>query len=143
MMEHKEFAIGETFWCGGGLWRCSDIGTRVIIAIRIDRVDVASPTPELCRTLGHTEAEAEGWFNGPPHAVSETVFDEYDMEGCSLKPAVETDEPAADTSRLDSTIIIVSSEKLDAFCTQLDKPTEPNEKLRRLMQRRSAWEEKT
>jgi len=31
-MEHKEFAIGATFWCGGGLWRCTDIGTRVIIA---------------------------------------------------------------------------------------------------------------
>ena len=82
--------IGETFWCGDGLWRCTDIGTRVIIGIRLDRVDVGSPSPELRRTLGRTEAEAEGWFNGPPYAVSETVFDENDQDGCALTP---DDEP--------------------------------------------------
>jgi hypothetical protein len=40
-MQHKEFVIGETFWCGGGQWRCTDIGTRVVIAIRLDHVNVA------------------------------------------------------------------------------------------------------
>jgi hypothetical protein len=24
--------------------------------------------------------------NGPPYAVAESVFDEYDLEGCSPKP---------------------------------------------------------
>ena len=24
----------------------------------------------------------ESWYNGPPYAVAEEVFDEYDFEGC-------------------------------------------------------------
>lgn len=88
-MRHNEFMISATFWCGGGLWRCTDIGTRVIIAIRLDRVDVGSSTPEGRRTLGRAEAETGGWFNGPPYAAAESVFDEYDIAGCSLAPGTE------------------------------------------------------
>ncbi len=36
------------------------------------------------RTLNGAEAEQEGWFNGPPYAVAEHLFDEYDLEGCTL-----------------------------------------------------------
>jgi hypothetical protein len=86
MMKLADFVIGQEFWCGGRQWRCSDIGTRTIVAIRLDEVRVGSDRPELRRTLGRAEAEAEGWFNGPPYAVAETVFDEYDQEGCSLTP---------------------------------------------------------
>jgi hypothetical protein len=91
MMQHNEFRIGETFWCSGRHWRCTDIGTRIIVAIRIDRVDVGSNTLEARRTLNHAEAEAAGWFNGPPYAVAESVFDEYDMGACSLAPADNDD----------------------------------------------------
>jgi hypothetical protein len=83
-MQRSDFMIGGVFWCGGRQWRCADIGTRVIIAIRLDHVDVGSNVPELRRTLTHAEAAVEGWFNGPPYAVSEHVFDEYDMPACSL-----------------------------------------------------------
>jgi len=82
-LDLKEFTIGGTFWCGGGLWRCTDIGRRVVVAIRIDRVDVAGSAPEPQRTLTREEADAEGWFNGPPYAVAESVFDEYDIEACT------------------------------------------------------------
>jgi hypothetical protein len=85
-MQHSEFTIGGTFWCGGRQWRCTDIGTRTAIAIRIDSVDVESNVPDLRRTLSRSEAEADGWFNGPPYAVGETVFDEYDLQGCSPEP---------------------------------------------------------
>ena len=85
-MRHSEFKIGETFWCGGRQWRCTDIGTRTIVAIRVDRVEVGSDMPERRRILSRAEAEAEGWFNGPPYAVAESVFDEYDMEACSPEP---------------------------------------------------------
>jgi hypothetical protein len=88
-MQHNEFVIGKTFWCGGRLWRCTDIGTRVIIAIRLDRVDVEGSAPELRRILGRVEAEAEGWFNGPPYAVVESVFDEDYIPACSLEPDPE------------------------------------------------------
>jgi hypothetical protein len=84
-MGHSEFRIGETFCLGNRQWRCTDIGTRTIVAIRIDRVDVGGNKPQL-RSLSGSEAEAEGWFNGPPYAVAETVFDEYDMEGCTFQP---------------------------------------------------------
>ena len=85
-MQHDEFRSSGTFWCGGGQWRCTDIGTRTIVAIRIDRVEVESGAPERRCMLSRAEAEAEGWFNGPPYAVAESVFDEYDMEGSSLEP---------------------------------------------------------
>lgn len=83
-MQHDEFRLGGTFRCGGRTWRCTDIGTRTIVAIRLD--DVGSDMPERHRTLSRAEAEAEGWFNGPPYAVAESVFDEYDMEDCSPEP---------------------------------------------------------
>jgi hypothetical protein len=85
-MRHDEFRIGGTFWCGGRQWRCTDIGTRTIAAIRVDRVEVGSSTPGRRRTLTRAEAEAEGWFNGPPYAVAESVFDEDEIEGCSPEP---------------------------------------------------------
>ncbi len=37
------------------------------------------------RSLSGAEAEAQGWFAGPPYAVAETVFDEDDLEACSLE----------------------------------------------------------
>jgi hypothetical protein len=88
-MKHSEFEIGRTFWCGGRQWRCTDVGTRTIVAMRIDSVEVGSSTPERRRTLSGAEAEAEGWFNGPPYAVAESVFDENDIEGCSSRAAEE------------------------------------------------------
>ena len=62
--------------------RCTDIGTRTIIAIRIDRVDVERNGPARFETLSNAEAEAAGWFKGPPYAIAENVFDEYDVQGC-------------------------------------------------------------
>jgi hypothetical protein len=85
-MEHSEFEIGEEFWCSGRQWRFTDISTRTIVAMRLDHVEVGSEVPERYRILSRAEAEAEGWFNGPPYAVAERVFDEYDMEGCSPEP---------------------------------------------------------
>jgi hypothetical protein len=94
-MLHGEFRIGETFWCGDRQWRCTDIGTRTIAAICIDRVEVGSNVPELRRMLDHAEAQRDGWFNGPPYAVAESVFDEDGIEGCSLVPDDDTASAAA------------------------------------------------
>jgi hypothetical protein len=63
-MRHEDFSIGMEFLCGGKRWRCTDIGRRTVIAIALDHDDDPS------------------WYNGPPYAVAETVFDEYDQEGC-------------------------------------------------------------
>lgn len=87
-MKHSEFEIGKTFWCGGSPWRCTDIGTRTIIAIRLDEFELGTQTlgsSEYTRfTLSYDEANARGWFKGTPYAVVESTFDEYDINGCSL-----------------------------------------------------------
>jgi hypothetical protein len=85
-MKHSEFEIGSVFDCGGRTWRCTDVGTRTIIAIRIDSVEVGSNDPNHRRILNSAKAEAEGWFNGPPYAVAEHVFDENDLEECYRDP---------------------------------------------------------
>ena len=66
-MTKEDFQIGIEFYTGAGKWRCTDIGTRVIVAIKLDQTD-------------------ESWYNGPPFAVAEMVFDEYALRGCSLDP---------------------------------------------------------
>ena len=63
-MEHGDFAIGKEFQTTTGVWRCTDIGTRTIIAIKVSGRDDQS------------------WLNGPPYAVAEMVFDEDDLDGC-------------------------------------------------------------
>jgi hypothetical protein len=97
-MRHSDFVIGGTFWCSGRMWRCTDIGTRTVVAIRVDGVDVGSNMPERRRTLSQSEAEAEGWFNGPPYAVAEVVFDEDGLKGCSLEPDADDAGPEARSS---------------------------------------------
>jgi hypothetical protein len=62
-MEFQDFVIGQSFWTATGEWRCTDIGTRIVAAIKIDKDDPS-------------------WYNGPPYAVAETVMDEYDFGGC-------------------------------------------------------------
>jgi hypothetical protein len=83
-MQHSDFIVGREFRCGEGLWRVTDRGSRTVVAIRIDCVRVGGTTPALCRTLNRAEAEQEGWFNGPPFAIAEQVFDEEDLAGCAL-----------------------------------------------------------
>jgi len=71
-MQHQAFQIGLEFECGGRRWRCTDLGTRTVIAIPLEYPDDPN------------------WYNGPPYAVAETVFDEYDLESC--KPVEDDPE---------------------------------------------------
>lgn len=68
-MKHSDFAIGEEFRTATGNWRCTDIGTRTVIAIKVSDCDDPS------------------WFHGPPYAVAEIVFDENDLGGCWVNKA--------------------------------------------------------
>jgi hypothetical protein len=63
-MEKSEFHIGQEFYTASGKWRCTDIGTRIIVAIHLNQEDSRN-------------------YNGPPYPITEHVFDEYDIEGCS------------------------------------------------------------
>lgn len=66
-MKLSEFKIGTEFYTKTGKWRCTDVGTRTITAIKLDKED-------------------ETWYIGPPFAVGEYSFDEYDIEASSLTP---------------------------------------------------------
>jgi len=69
-MKHSDFQINLEFNCDGKLWRCTDVGSRIVVAICLsDHLD--DPT----------------WFNGPPYSVSEEVFDEDDIVVCTLPQA--------------------------------------------------------
>ena len=68
-MRHSEFSIGCEFTTETGRWRCTDVGTRTIAAIRLNHDDDPS------------------WYHGPPYALAEYVFDESDLEGCEPAPA--------------------------------------------------------
>lgn len=65
-MKHSEFEIGIVFYTAVGKWRCTDIGSRTIIAVGLNRQGDVS------------------WYDGPPYAVAETVFDEDDLRGCRV-----------------------------------------------------------
>lgn len=65
-MKHADFHIGLEFVASAGFrWRCTDVGTRTILAIQLDR---ANPD----------------WYQGPPYIAKEVVFDEQEMERCHL-----------------------------------------------------------
>ena len=93
-MKLSEFKIGETFWCSGKHYRCTDIGTRIVAAIRIDQVQIFQYECPFCdgkstshvNTLSGADAERSGWFTGPPYIVVEHLFDENDLPACGLNP---------------------------------------------------------
>jgi hypothetical protein len=38
-MHHSEFRIGTVFRCGDKSWRCTDVGSRVVVAKCLDHDD--------------------------------------------------------------------------------------------------------
>lgn len=71
-MEHSDFRIGTEFLTETGRWRCTDVGTRTIAAIKLD--------------LDHDP----GWYSGPPYGIVENVFDEEGVIGCDPAPLEAT-----------------------------------------------------
>ena len=83
-MKHSDFHIGLEFFCGGKRWRCTDVGTRVITAISLEPRTIMSSSPGKAPTSYISNDPAD--LNGPPYFVAESIFDEYDIDGCSLDP---------------------------------------------------------
>lgn len=79
-MKHDEFEIGTRFKAGGRTFLCTDVGTRVVVAIPVEAM-VASSTRDTKR-LDETQSREGGWLNGPPYVVQELVFDENDLPAC-------------------------------------------------------------
>jgi hypothetical protein len=57
----------------------------VVVAICVDECNVTRfrNGVETTETITRSEAQAQGWFNGPPYAVGESVFDENDILACT------------------------------------------------------------
>ncbi len=86
-MKHSDFHIGLEVQTATGRWRCTDVGTRTIAAIRLNHDD----DPR--------------WYDGPPYALVEDVFDEDGVEGC--RRAVSRTSPQFkpdDSGRKDITV---------------------------------------
>ena len=84
-MHLADFHVGIEFTMDDRIYRCTDIGTRTVVAIRIDHVETCTKHEDgtLTRTvLSAADAEAGGWFDGPPYAVLEHVIDEDDLPVC-------------------------------------------------------------
>jgi hypothetical protein len=93
-MAHADFTIGCEFTCGGKRWRCTDVGTRVIVSICLEPrmmvrswADVAEQRHE--RFISNEPQD----LDGAPYGVAEHIFDEYDFGGCMPLPASRPDEP--------------------------------------------------
>jgi hypothetical protein len=66
-MKHSDFHIGlEFLGLAGFRWRCTDVGTRTVVAIQLDHDDDPN------------------WYQGPPYIAKEVVFEEHDFERCHL-----------------------------------------------------------
>ena len=84
----KDFHIGLEFWCSGKRWRCTDVGSRVVVAISLEAHEVVSsesdpndPTKRIERRYMSSDPI---WLDGPPYGIVEDVFDEDSLEICSL-----------------------------------------------------------
>ena len=89
-MQHSDFYIGLEFWCGTKRWRCTDVGTRVVVAISLEPrnmvcsdVDPADSTKRIQTRFVSVDPRD---LNGPPYGVAESVFDENDLEACAQLP---------------------------------------------------------
>ena len=66
-MKHADFRIGLEFHTTTGAWRCTDVGARVVTAVKLGQPDLKV-------------------YDGPPYSVAEYVFDEDDQAAASLRP---------------------------------------------------------
>jgi hypothetical protein len=88
-MRHEDFRIGVEFWCSGRRWRCTDIGTRVVVGVCLEPHEVVTVVRDdrtSNRTMTRTMTTDGSWFAGPPYAVPEEVFDEYSIGACTFVP---------------------------------------------------------
>lgn len=94
-MELADFVIGQSFWSNGHEFRCTDVGTRVVVAIQLGPLEVTSVDGDQTTT---SVTDDPSWFNGPPYAVAELVFDEYDFEVCFPTEAAMLEDAAGENS---------------------------------------------
>jgi hypothetical protein len=92
-MKASEFSIGCEFYMSGRKFRCTDVGSRAVVAICLEPHEVVESWHDEQGWHERREiSDDPSWFNGPPYAVVEHVIDEYDLDACQLS-AEEEDTP--------------------------------------------------
>lgn len=83
-MRHSDFQFGTEFFTETGKWRCTDVGTRVIVAISLEPREMirSHEGADGRRIEEHFVSDDPRDLVGPPYMVAEHVFDEYSIEGC-------------------------------------------------------------
>ena len=71
-MKIHDFKKGRAFYMPSGRWRCTDVGSRAVVAIHLNQSD-------------------ERNYNGPPYSILEHALDEDDQDGsvATLEEAIE------------------------------------------------------
>jgi hypothetical protein len=83
-LKASDFRIGLHFTTGSSLWRCTDVGSRTIVGIRLDRLAVTI-LKDGVRSAAVIDPRDDGsWLAGPPYAAAETVFDEDGLADISI-----------------------------------------------------------
>lgn len=83
-MRRSEFHIGLEFWMGHRRWRCTDVGSRVVVAICLDELDRVTHGEDRSKPGECRGPTVPSPLTGPPYDVPEEVLDEYDLAGCRL-----------------------------------------------------------
>ncbi len=83
-MKLADFYIGLEFTTGDGTrFRCTDVGSRVVVAIDLNGPDEVTVSEGGVRRKEPVPPEMRtSWHRGPPYAVVEMVFDESDLPAC-------------------------------------------------------------
>ena len=83
-MKQADFRIGTEFFTETGKWRCTDVGTRVVVAIPLEPREMVRVRRGASgeRLEEHFTSDDPRDLAGPPYMVVEHVFDEYAIEGC-------------------------------------------------------------
>lgn len=100
-MRISDFYIGLEFTTGGSKrFRCTDIGTRVIVAIDLNDpeeivvYDRTTKTETMCSV---PLEDRPRYQRGPPYGIVEIVFDEYALPAC--EPLATSEKPSTDLER--------------------------------------------
>ena len=65
------------------MFRCTDIGTRVVVAVKLGPREVSrAESVDGGFRITKRIDDDPSWLNGPPYAIEELVFDENELVGC-------------------------------------------------------------
>jgi len=82
---HSDFKIGTEFRYRGNSWRCTDVGSRVVVAICLTEVWVVKTAANTGQKERVRITNLQGFrFDGPPYQVREEVICEENMTECVL-----------------------------------------------------------